>query len=372
MTPLRRHDRYLLKAWWSSFGAVLLFFTIVVLVIDLSDRLTRLGRNWASLEEEGRNPLMLTLEFYGTLLPFLWMRILPFAAAMAGGLCLARMIRHNELVALLVGGVSKRRLARPFLLSGVLVAGLIFAVQEGVAPRLSRRHNELLRVLGKATPGRIPDVSHFHDPGGGRLSMAGYLPLERGMEAAQVTFRDETGAATAIYRYPLLLWDDDAERWLAPQGGLHVPLSRDRTGMARVAIEAGSAAPLEASLPLVEISLTRRRTLGYSLAEMRELVRANPDTPRLVLEQHALFTQPLSAVVMLLLTLPFAFPVGRRRATTLGSLLVSGLIGSLYFAATYLTGSLASAGDLNPVVLAWLPSVVFAALGLAFYATMDD
>jgi len=372
MSAFRRHDRYLLKAWWSSFGAVLLFFTIVVLVIDLSDRLTRLGRNWSNLKEEGKDPLMLALEFYGTLLPFLWMRILPFAAAMAGGLCLARMIRHNELVPLLVGGVSKRRLALPFLLSGVLVAGLIFAVQEGVAPRLSRRHNELLRVLGKSTPGRIPDVSHFHDPGGGRLSMAGYLPIERGMDAAQVTFRDKEGAATAIYRYPLLLWDEDSERWLAPQGGLHVPLDRDRTGMARIEIEPGSPAPLQASLPLIEISLTRARTLGYSLAEMRELVRANPDTPRLVLQQHGLFTLPLSAVVMMLLTLPFSFPVGRRRATPLSSLLVSGLIGSLYFAATYVTGSLAAAGDLNPVALAWLPSVLFGALGLALYATMDD
>lgn len=372
MKLVRLHDRYLLRAFWATFAAVLVFFTIIVLVLDLSDRLTRLGRGWGAIQATGQSPYTLLLEFYATLIPFVWLRILPFTAPLAAAFCLSRLVRFNELTALLAGGVSKRRLALPILCSGAVVAAGIFAVQETVVPRLSRRHNELMRLLSKSQPDRITDVPHLHDPGGGRLSMEAFRPLGRSLESAQITFRDAAGDATEIYRYPELAWDEQGERWIAPRGGVHLPLVRDRSGMARVPVGEGVAAPLEASLALVEISITTKAAMGVSLREVRALRRASPDSPRLIHMEHALYTGPVSTLVLLLLTLPFAFPIGRRHGSPLPGILSSGLAGALYFAASYLAGNLASAGDFNPVVLTWLPTVVFGALGVALYLLMDE
>lgn len=371
----RRHDRYLLQAFWATFAAVLLFLTVIVLLLDLSDRLARLGRGWGALEAAGQNPYALLAEFYATLVPFLWLRLLPFAAPLAAALCLSRLVRFNELTALLAGGVSKRRLALPILASGAVVAGAVFWMQESVAPRWSRRHNELMRLLGKVQPDRITEVPHLHDPGGGRLSMEAFRPLGQRMENVQITFRGPDGEATAIYRYPELAWAGGGGAgpagWVAPLGGVELPLARDRSGLARVPIPPGATAPLEASLTLVEISITSKAALGMSLAEVRALRAASPASPRLAHMEHALFTGPISAVVLLLLALPFAFPIGRRNPSPLPGILGAGGVGALYFAGSYLTGNLAAAGDWNPVVLSWLPTVVFGTLGLSLFLTMD-
>jgi lipopolysaccharide export system permease protein len=372
MSWLRRHDRHLLRAWAGTFGAVLVFFTVIVLVLDAADRLGRLGRGWAAVRAEGRDPLLLVAEFYATLVPFMWLKILPFVTPMAAALCLSRIIRHNELVPLLMSGVSKRRLALPLLLSGVAVGGFSFLVQESLVPRLARRHAELGRLLSKSQPDRIQNVPHLHDPGGARLSMAAFLPLRPAMESVQLTFRDPGGETTAIRAYPEVTWDARAGAWVAPRGGVLVPLDRDRTGMTRIPIPPGDAVPVEASPVLLEISASDKPPLGLSLAETRELARAHPDSPRITLMQHALFTQPVSALVMLLLTLPFAFSVGRRDAWPLRGIVISGGVGAAFFAASYFCASLAAAGDLNPVVLAWLPTVVFGALGATLYLGMDD
>ena len=69
--------------------------------------------------------------------------------------------------------------------------------------------------------------------------------------------------------------------------------------------------------------------------------------------------------VALLLVLPFCARIGRRAPIRgiLGSMAVS----ALFFGTNYLFASLGGAGDMNPVVLAWMPTVVFGSMGLALY-----
>ena len=105
---------------------------------------------------------------------------------------------------------------------------------------------------------------------------------------------------------------------------------------------------------------------------MEQLRIANPDSPRFVLMQHSLITTPLSTVVLLLLALPFSFPVGARRGSAVPGMLAVLTISGLYFAGTFLTSSMGTAGDFNPILLAWLPTVVFSALGMTLFLTMDQ
>ncbi len=367
---MRKHDRYVLGHYLATFVAVVAFFTLIVVVIDLADAAGKFARQWGSVKDAGYQPWALLGEYYATMLPFIWMRILPFAVAIATAFCLARLARHQELVSLPLTGVSLRRVVLPIVLAGVGVAGAMAVAQAYLVAPAAQRHAFLRRVLEKRSPNRVTKVPHFHDPKGARLTMDAYLPLDRRMESVWVSLWGQHGLVETQW-YPELAWEPADESWRAPRGGERIPIQAGGTDAVRRPIDVGARAPIEASLALLEVSLTVTDNLGRSFGEASELMRAHPQDPRLTMAFHQLVATPVSAVVLLLLVLPFSAHVGRRRSSTAPGMAAALGLGALFFGATQVCLGLGAGGGLNPVVMAWLPTVVFASLGLAFFLTLD-
>ncbi len=369
MILLRRHDGYVLRAFWSAFAAALVFVTLLTVVVDLAERSKRLVEFWGRVRQAGYDPALALVRYYATLIPFLWLRVIPIAAPLAAALALARLSRHQELTPLVAGGVSTRRLVLPLLASGLALAGLMVLARATVVPDLNRENVKLGRLLTKKSPDRVADVPHVHDADGTRLSAAACLPLRRALEDAFVTRRGPGGAPLELLRYPLLVWDDEREAWLAPEGGTRIPLDGETRGWARYPVEPGARAPLRTSWFLLEILLDTDNSLGLSLAQSLELTRSNPGNPVLALRHQEQTTLPLSTLVLLGLTIPWCLRLGQRHAPWPGFLVALGMA-ALFFAASRVAAGLAPAGDVHPVVLAWLPTVLFGSLAAALLAGM--
>ncbi len=197
--------------------------------------------------------------------------------------------------------------------------------------------------------------------------MDAYLPSDRRMETAVLTVRPPGRRPTEIRWYPVLDWDAARGTWIATRGGSGFDLERERAGLRRD-LPVGEQAPIDATASLVELTVTERASLGLSLEESEALVRADPTNPRLLMQHHEQFTAPLAAVILLLLTLPFLIPLdGRNPLPSLGAALAGG---GLYFGTTILMSGIGAGGTLNPVVVAWTPTVLFGSLGLAMTLTM--
>ncbi len=372
MIPWRRHDRYVLRAFWMTFIAVVLFFTVIVIVLDSAERIRKLTRNWDQVAARGQHPLLVLAEYYLTLLPFLWMQLLAFCVPSAAAFCIARLIRHNELTPLVTGGVSLRRIVWPIVLSGVVIVGGMLVVQETLIPSLNRRHLRLSRIITRNTPDRVTRVPHFHDRRGGRLSMQAYLPIQQRMEAVTITdFDPDTGEPRNQAWYPELDWDPSLRIWRASSGGWNIPLDRDAPGVRREPIASGTPAPLDGSAEFIEMAVTARISPGLSRAQVASLADANPDNLHFAVLKHEMLTGPISTFILLLLSLPFSLTVARRTKSAVPGMLGVLGVAALYFGAHFLVASLARAGDWNPVVLAWLPTAVFGSLALTLYATLD-
>lgn len=368
MKLFRRHDRYVLKSFWASLAAVMLFFSVIVVVIHLADRSGRLMRNAEHLEAAGYTPWILVVELYATMIPFVWLQLLPLSTVMAAALSLTRLTRHNELAPLVTTGVSTTRVTLPIILSGVVIAGIVFFVQERFVPSMSRRNMEVIRLLEDREPDRIVDVPHFDDPQGARLSMAAYQPIARRMEGALLTFREPSGSLREIRFYPLVEWREEEEKWYVAEDGTLFPLGEEAVGSVRIRLPAGEVAPLGAGVKLLEVSVLKDLALGLSTAETADLVAADPDNPRLLFMHHEQFTRCLAPLVLLLLGVPFCLGLGRR--SSLPGTSTALWSAALLYGASFLSVRLAASGDLNPVMVAWLPTVSLGALGLAFWLTM--
>lgn len=370
---IRRHDRYILKSFWATLAAVAIFFTVISVVLDMADRTSRVMRNWSEIEQRsGEPPWLIMVKFYATLVPFILLRILPFCVPMAAMFSLTRLARGREITPLLTTGVSLKRVVLPVLLSGCVVAAGMLATRAWLVPQLNRTHMKLARILSKSSPDRIKRVPHFHDPSGARVSCASFNVFEQRLEKVQVTFFGDDGTPLVLRWYPSLTWDAKKEIWTAQEGGQKIPFPESTADVGvlnREPIPPGARAPISAPSSLYEITLTRSRAAGLSFSESDELRRANPTNPRFVAMHHELWTVPISAIVLLLLALPFAVPLGVRNP-------IPGLLGSLgmaavYFAGNYLFTKLGGSGDWHPILMAWLPAVVFGSLGLVLYLGMD-
>jgi len=373
MIMFRRHDRYVLRNFWATFFAILIFFTAIVIVLDGAERISKVTRHWDRIAAQGRHPMLLLGEYYLTLIPFMWMRLVPFCVPSAAAFCLARLIRYNELTPLLTCGVSQRRISAPILLSGLLLVIGIFVLQEKLVPKLNRRNMELWRTLTRNSPDRLTRVPHVHDQRGGRLSMQAYLPFQRKMEAAAISFWEaETGAPKTLFWYPELAWNDARSVWIATHGGKQIPLEPgEDPGIRQLQIKPGATAPLDGSADLIEISATASRSLSLSIEQVTALEESNANSLHFTVLKHQLLTAPLMSFVLLLFSIPFSFRVARRTSSTIPGMLGALLIGGLYFGAGFLTGGMARAGDWNPIMLTWLPTVLFTSLGLSIFITMD-
>ena len=368
----RRHDGYVLRAFLAALGTALLFLTSMVVIYDLADRIDRLPRALKDLEGRGYTPVGVLLEYYATLIPFLWLKILPLAVLIAAGLSVTWLARQNELAPLVSAGVPTRRVLLPILLAAATLTGLQLLARETVVPVLSRRHEELHRLLSPERKGRPDqDVPHVQDAGGGRLSMSLYASAEKRMEGAWITFAHDpavSGARTA-YRYPVLVWDPERFRWTAPRGGERHVLSVDDAGSAVAPLSPSDPVPLHLGPSLLELTLRQGAAMGLSSAEIAELSRAHPERARLKLLFHEQAAGPVSTLVLLLVGLPFSFHLSR--GSVFRSFAKTLAIVALYFVAGSVLTDFGSRGALNPVVAAWSANVVFGALGIVLWTGLE-
>jgi len=132
---LRTLDRYVLREWLRVFLVTLLGFPILVIVIDLTDRLDTYM---------GRGIKMSTVAFsYVFDLPEKMFLVLPVAVLFATVFTVGALGRHSELTAAKASGISFHRLVRPLVVAGVaaFLAGLLLGE---MAPVATARRLEML------------------------------------------------------------------------------------------------------------------------------------------------------------------------------------------------------------------------------------
>src|SRR5437867_12683515 len=128
-------DRYLLREWSRVFLITLLGFPILVIVIDLTDKLdTYLGR--------GIKPGVVGLSYVFDF-PEKMFLILPVAVLFATVFTVGALGRHSELTAAKASGVSFHRVVRPLLVASLAAVVLDLGLTE-LAPVTSARRAELL------------------------------------------------------------------------------------------------------------------------------------------------------------------------------------------------------------------------------------
>jgi lipopolysaccharide export system permease protein len=300
------------------------------------------------------------LRYYALNTPFLFLQVAPFVTTVAALFTLAKLIRHNELVASLNAGVSAQRLLLPVYAGALLAAGGMFALRETVTPAIGDRRDALRDRLEYRREARVLEDVTIRDLAGNEVMIgefdAGAAAIRRlqvgAVRGKRLLFITATEAEFALR-------PDGEAGWRLRDGRLRELAGHEASTRELEWLELVTFAPRDVKLA----HKGENAPLELSFAELDELSARDPSNLEYQTLFHYLLTFPLSNVVLVLLTMPFL--LGRDRGKHIAGVAAAASACVAYVAFDFICRSFGMEGALSPLWAAWLPVLLGGSLGAA-------
>jgi lipopolysaccharide export system permease protein len=349
---LRPLDRYVVKEFWKIFVTTALGFPVLVIIIDVVDHLEKyLVRHLTAKQ------IALSYLYW---IPDSMFLVLPAAVLFATVFSIGAFTRHSEITAAKASGVSFHRMVLPIFAASGLVMLLALALGE-LVPVTNAKRDEILEER-KYRPGQNR-FNFAYAAREGRVYKIGNLTLERG--AIDVLEIERKGIGPD---YPTILiaartarWDTLAARWTLAGGTVHVAPDSVRD----FAFEFDSLRDAKFTEAPVDLTALPRSPDQMRFAELRRFIhsleRSGGNVNELKVELSLKLAIPVTCLIIALFGAPLATST-QRGGTALG-IGVSLATTILFLMLIQITKAVGQGGVIPPYLAAWLPSLLFGAVG---------
>lgn len=283
------------------------------------------------------------------------------------------MSKNNEVTAFKACGVSSYRLAAPVLLAGLFLSGSLFAFDHYWLPTADRKQDQLYHEIKNMAPQTYLQPDHkwvygLHD----RVYYYKYfVQAEQAMQGVNIYEIDPVHwRLTRQISADRAKWEPNLGKWVFENGW-----SRDFKGD-KVAFDpfpgaTRTFAELEEKPDYFMKEQTQPLQMNFyqlraEIAELKQSGFAN--TVALEVQLQKKFSEPLAALILALVSVPFAFSPGNRGG--MAGVGITVIIFIAYFGLDYLFEQIGNLSQLSPAVAAWSPDAIFALVGLYFVARM--
>jgi LPS export ABC transporter permease LptF/LPS export ABC transporter permease LptG len=361
-------DGYVLNSFLFYFAILLVSFVLMTQVYTFFELLSDIVKNNIAMTR------VFTYLFFLT--PQLIYDSAPISVLVAVLITFGVLTKHNEITAFKASGVSLYRLAIPVLGAAVLLSGALFAFDHYYVPDANRKQDAIRKeIKGKPVQTYLhPERQWVFAPGSKdnpRIYYYKYLdPVQKVMVGAQVFELDPANFRVRKHiSAEKVRWEPALAAWIFENGW-----SRDFTGRQEKFSNFTNQATMFRELDerpdyfLQEVLQDQQMNFQQLAAYIRDLQRTGIDTITLQVRFYRKFAVPLFALVMALISVPFAFLVGNRGA--MAGVGISFGIAITYWAISLLFEQLGDVSLLPATLAAWSPDLLFAMAGLYFFTRM--
>lgn len=308
-------DRYIARQYLFNIAALLVVLFSFVVAVDVALNIDRFLDSATRLDPQASGFRKLILVAIGAL-DLWWPRLLQLFNYLIGiilvaamGFTFTQLVRQRELVAILAGGISLHRIARPILVvaCGVMLLKVVntefILSSPRIAPLLSRDQGD----VGKRSWAEFP-VRLVRD-GSGRIFLAEkFDPTGGRLEGLTIWERDSTGNAQRAIQAQSATWNDEAGAWVLSSAKV-VPLVLTASGSPDLGFSGSAPAQIKTDLNPETLKLKRFEAFRQSLSwsQISELIRtAQPDVrDDLQRTRWSRVSQTICALLTLVITMPF-------------------------------------------------------------------
>ncbi|HTS50561.1 MAG TPA: LptF/LptG family permease [Bryobacteraceae bacterium] len=360
-------DTYVLQSFLFYFAVLLISFVLMIHVYTFFELLSDIVKNHIAITR------VFTYLFFLT--PQLIYDSAPFSVLVAVLVTFGILTKHNEITAFKATGISLYRLAVPVLLAAMALSAALFAFDHYYVPDANRKQDAIRKeIKGKPVqtylhPGRqwVFDPGPNDDP---RVFYYKYFdPSEKAMIGPQIfeldpsNFRVRKHIAAEKAR-----WEPALRTWIFENGWSRDPSRPDSfvnfSGQATTIPEINE----RPDYFLQEVLQDQQMNFQQLAAYIKDLQRSGIDTITLQVRFYLKFALPLIALVMALISVPFAFMTGNRGA--MAGVGVSFAIAIAYKSVEKLFEQLGDVNLLPATLAAWSPDLLFAMAGMYFFTRM--
>jgi len=347
------------------FALLLASFVLIFHVFTFFELLSDIIKNHPSMAK--------ILSYHFFLTPRLIYDFTPIGVLTAVLVAFGVLTKHNEITAFKACGISVYRLTVPVLVASMFLSGSLFAFDHYWVPEADRRQDALRNeIKGKAPQTYLrPDrkwIYGLHD----RVFYYKYFDqADRTMLGVSIYEIDPT-----VFRLKRHItaerarWEPRLKAWVFQNGwSRDMKLDRvtrfdDFTGATRTFAEIEETPDYFVH----EVKQSRQMNFQELQSYIGELQQSGFDTVPLQVQLQKKFSVPLFALIMAIVSIPFAFLAGNRGA--MAGVGVSFAIAISYWSVGQLFEQIGNLSQLPARVAAWSPDVIFSLAGLYFLARM--
>lgn len=354
---IRKLDRYVVSSFIPDFLVTTFGLSGMFVVVDLFQNLDDFIRL------PTREALVTIVKYYALFVPIKMPYWFPAITLIATGMTLVRHSRANELLAMKTSGISIYRIVIPIFVCACVLGMLATLNREWLVPKLWGELDKLKLSLDDS-------------PRKGRGTVE---DRENCMDVRVWEFDRKKGALKAVdvLRYyetedgsrPWKSWIK-AERgeWRGNEWHLFNVTKHD------FAEDGRKLGPKKLGTYIIETSLKPKDLEEVSpnpgaigFLELRRLCREHPEISAFHLNFHGRIAFPLKGVVLLLIGIPFMVGLDGLGQSMFIGILKCLIVCVVFYTLGFATFHFGINGRLHPVLAAWLPTVMFGAIGLLLF-----
>lgn len=353
MRMLRPLDRYVLVEWAKIFAGTALGFPVLVIVIDLTEKLDKyLNRNLSVRD-------IALAYLYGV--PDTMFLVLPAAVLFATVFAVGSFTRHSEITAAKASGISFYRFIAPMAFGALLatVTGLAIGT---VSPYANARRVELLKE--RQFTNRSSRFNFTYAAEENRVyTIAGADVDKRTLDGVVVERKGKDAAYPSYFVSARSgKYDTRRRRWTLESGVLHI-LPTDSMNISIAFDSLRDRRMTEEPRALMASSkVPDEMTYAELGAFIGALERSGSDVGALKVGRMLKIAIPLTCVIIMLFGAPLATST-QRGGTAFGVGISLGTT-VIFLMLVQLTQAIGSKGLVPPNLAAWLPGIVFGTIGL--------
>lgn len=355
--PMKLIDRYLLRTFGTPFLYILLGFCMLYVVFDLFDNLSDFI--------EGDTPGLLVLRYYIVLLPSVLIRIVPISLFLAVLYSLSTLTKNHELTAMRACGISVFRLMAPYMAVGLLATGIVAAIHETIGPKAAYWCQNFVREQKRADPNLVyvkKQLAIKYQRGNRTWLINEFDTRTLHMRGVEITQQREDLSDAWKITAREARWLD-GRWWLSDMSERQYDAESNPLGAPRFHLTREMPDLTEDP----DFFLNESKDPQFLTSrELREYLKINTRQDpaalaRIQADLHFKIAEPWTCFIVTLLGIPFGAQTGRKGAM-LGVALAIGLMFS-YYVISNVGLSMAKTMVLAPALGAWIPNLIFLAIG---------
>ena len=355
---MRILDRYIIRKFLGTYIFAILMIVVVVVIFDYVEKIDDFTETQATFKS-------IMLDYYLNFVPFF---INQFSALFTFIACIfftSKLAYQTEIVAMLSGGMSFRRLMWPYFIAASAITTLSLVLSLWIIPVAQRdcvafeqkhiRRNQRFQydrhIYRQIEPGTFAYIRGFSK----NSSQASFMALEKydgsrmvgTLEASEVKF------------------DDESKRWSASR---YITRSFDERGVEKFTQHRNLDTVL--NLDIVELGRVSELIKTMNISELNEFLdqqraKGSPDIRQIEVEHHTRYAYPIGTFILTLIGVSLS-----SRKVRGGTGLHIGIGIALCFSYIMLNRvfeEFAKGGTMPTLLAVWLPNIIFTIVGIYLY-----